>query len=161
MRSFGEIIKSRRQKLGLTQRQVADLANVSSAYVCSLESDKRSPPPYHTVADIADALQLDVGKLWNVAVKFREKQAMEKSRQNARKRRKIARTDDDPPQPDEVSESQIDAFFALPEIRMTTFGLFQKQPDDMTMEEKRVVYQAITSAREFIAGDIDESTGSP
>jgi hypothetical protein len=41
---------------------------------------------------------------------------------------------------------------------MTTFGLFQKQPKEMTMEEKRVVYRAINGARDFISKRTDEPT---
>ena len=154
MRSFGETLRAQRRKLGLTQKQVADAVGVSDAYICSLESDKRSPPPYYTVAAIADALQLDVERLWKVAVKYREKQAVEKSRCKVMTQRRNRGANDDLLQGSVItaSDSQINAFFDRPEIQMTTFGLFQKQPKEMTMEEKRLVYQAINSAREFILG---------
>ena len=163
MRSFGGILKAQRRKLGLTQRQVADSVGVSDAYICSLEGDKRSPPPYYTVVAIADVLQLDVEQLWKVAVKHREKRAVEKSRHKVISRGGGDRTEDDSRRQDSVitvSDSQIEAFFARPEIQMTTFGLFQKQPKEMTMEEKRVVYQAINKAQEFISGQRDEPTDS-
>jgi len=154
MRSFGEILRAQRQKLGLTQRQLADSVGVTDAYVCSLESEKKSPPPYHTVAAFANALQLDAEQLWKVAVKYRERQAVERSRRKAVARRRNSRISNDSLQQGTVSESQIDDFFNRPEIQMTTFGLFQKQPKEMTMAEKRVVYQAINEVQEFIIGRV-------
>ena len=149
MRSFGEALKAQRRKLGITQKQVADSVGVSGAYICNLESGKRPPPPYHTVAAIADTLQLDVEKLWNIAVKQREKQAIERSR-----RKVVARREDEnlfrKSNKTVVPDTQIDAFFDRPEIQMTTFGLFHKRPEEMTMEEKRAVYRAINSAREVV-----------
>ena len=52
----------------------------------------------------------------------------------------------------DVPDSEIEAFFELREIQMTTFGLFQKQPKDLSMEEKRVLYHALTKAQSFISG---------
>ena len=165
MRSFGEVLKAQRRKLGLTQKQVADSSKVSDAYICSLESDKRDPPPYHTVVAIADALQLNVEQLWKVAVKHREKQAVKKSRRKTTPQRGngINGKDDDQLRRDNVitvPDNQINAFFDRPEIQMTTFGLFQKQPKDMTMEEKRIIYRAISEARELISRRADEPTDS-
>jgi transcriptional regulator with XRE-family HTH domain len=158
MRSFGGILRTQRRKLKLTQRQIADSVGVSDAYICSLESDKKSPPPYYTVAAIADALQLDAEQLWKVAVRYREKQAVERSRHKAMTSKRNRGTGDDFLQRGTVSDSQIDTFFDRPEIQMTTFGLFQKQPKEMTMEEKRVVYRAINGARDFISKRTDEPT---
>ena len=150
MRSFGEIIRSQRQKLRLTQKQVADSIGVSDAYICSLESEKKVPPPFGTVAVIADALQLDVDRLWKVAVKHREEQAKAKSRRKVTTRRGDVEPDNDHPKQKIVPDSQINAFFDRPEIQMATFGLFKKQPGDMSMEEKRIVFQAINQAEESI-----------
>lgn len=160
MRSFGETLRAQRRKIGLTQKQIADAAGVSDAYICSLESDKRPPPPYYTVAAIADALQLDVERLWKVAAKCREEQAVERSRHKAMIRRRNGRTGDDFLQRETASESQINDFFARPEIRMTAFGVFHKQPEEMTIEEKRAVYQAINAAQEFISRRADEPDDS-
>ena len=155
MRSFGEVIKQHRVKLRLTQKQVAEKVGMSDAYICSLENDRRTPPPYYTVAAIADALQIDVERLWKIAAKHREEQAVEKSQRKIMGRRDSGDTDDDTSQQDNVitvSDDQIDAFFVRPEVQMTALGLFQKQPGDMTREEKRLVYQAINNAREFVLG---------
>ena len=151
MRSFGEILRSQRQKLKLTQKQVAVAAKVSDAYICSLESDRRSPPPYHTVVAIANALKYDVERLWRVAGKAREKEAVAKSQ------RKIMpqKSNDDGLQED-IPDNQINAFFKPRDISMTVFGLFEKLPTEMTMEEKRVVYQAINSAQKFVLERTDE-----
>lgn len=163
MRSFGETLKTQRQRLRLTQKQVADSVGVSDAYICGLESDKKSPPPYYTVAAIANALQFDVERLWKVAVKCREKRAVEKSRRKSVTRRRNRESGEDFLRQDNVitvPDSQINAFFDRPEVQMTTFGLFRKQPKEMTMDEKRVVYQAISSAREFVLKPKEGPTGS-
>jgi len=155
MRSFGQTIKNQRQKLDLTQRQVADSVGISDAYICSLESEKKSPPPYHTVASIADVLKLDTDKLWKIALKQREKDALEKSRRKIGVRGSHKEPDNNRSGDDNatiVPESQINAFFERPEIQMTAFGIFQKQPKDMTLEEKRIIYNAINTARKFVLG---------
>ena len=151
MRSFGEILRSQRQKLKLTQKQIAVAADVSDAYICSLESDKRTPPPYHTVVAIANALKYDVERLWRVAAKARENQAVAKSQ-----RRIMPQKSDDYGLQEDIPDSQINAFFKPRDIRMTVFGLFEKLPTEMTMEEKRVVYQAINSAQKFVLERTDE-----
>ena len=151
MRSFGEILRLQRQKRKLTQKQVADAAKVSDAYICSLESDKRSPPPYHTVVVIANALKYDVDQLWRVAARTREKQAVAKSQ-----RKTMPRKSDDDDLQEDIPDSQINAFFKPRDISMTVFGLFEKLPTEMTMEEKRVVYQAINSAQKFVLERTDE-----
>jgi len=151
MRSFGEILRSQRQKLKLTQKQVAVTAKVSDAYICSLESDKRAPPPYHTVVAIANAIEYDVERLWRVAAKARENQAVAKSQ-----RRIMPQKSNDDGLQEDIPDSQINAFFKPRDIRMTVFGLFEKLPTEMTMEEKRVVYQAINSAQKFVLERTDE-----
>lgn len=151
MRSFGEILKSQRQKLKLTQKQVAVAAKVSDAYICSLESDRRSPPPYHTVVAIANALKYDVERLWRAAAKAREKEAVAKSQ-----RKTMPRKIDDDDLPEDVPESQLDAFFEIGVVQMAVFGLLKKQPADLTPEEKRFVYQAINSAQKFVLERTDE-----
>jgi len=146
MRSFGEILKTRRQKLGLTQNQVAKAANVSDAYICGLESQKRVPPPYDTVVAIANALQLDADRLWTLAASHRKKRAMEKSQRKTTPRRRNGETDDSLSPKEVAPDSQINAFFDRPEIKMAVLGLFQRQPKDMDMEEKRLVFEAINEA---------------
>jgi len=155
MKTFGEMLKSQRQRLGLTQKQVADFIGMSDAYICSLESDKKSPPPYYTVSAIADVLKLDAEQLWKIAVKHREKHALARSRRRSLSRKRMSDNgqDDnilDEMDADSISDSQVNAFFARPEVRMSAFGLFRRQPEDMTMVEKRIVYQAINRAQEFI-----------
>ncbi len=155
MRTFGEILKAQRQKLGLTQKQLANAIGMSDAYICSLESDKKSPPPYYTVSAIANVLKMDPEQLWKVAVKHREKQALERVRRRVTQKRRIeeklmnnALLDNDAGS--SITDNQINDFFARPEIKMSTLGLFRKQLEDMTMEEKRYVYQAINKVIEFV-----------
>lgn len=155
MKTFGEIIKAQRQKLGLTQKQLANAIGMSDAYICSLESDKKSPPPYYTVSAIADVLKMDAEQLWKIAMKHRERQAIERARRRVTTRRRImeklindATLNDDNAL--SITDNQINDFFTRPEIRMSALGLFRKQPEDMTIEEKRYVYQAINKAIEFV-----------
>lgn len=155
MKTFGEIIKAQRQKLGLTQKQLANAIGMSDAYICSLESDKKSPPPYYTVSAIADVLKMDPEQLWKVAVKHRERQAIERVRRKVTSRRRVMEklTNDDILNSDDTSsinDRQVNDFFTRPEIKMSAFGLFGKQPEDMTMEEKRYVYHAINKVIEFV-----------
>jgi len=153
MKTFGEILKAQRRKLGLTQKQVADSIGMSDAYICKLEGDKIPPPPYYTVADIARVLGIDAEQLWKVALRHREKQALERSRRKAMNRRRVAGDgggDSSLQQNSDVSEDQINAFFARTEVRITTFGLFHKQPEELTIEEKRIVYQAISELEEIL-----------
>ena len=155
MRSFGEMIRAQRRKLGLTQRQVADSIGVSDAYICSLESGRRCPPPYHTVVSIGETLELNVERLWKIAVKYREERAVERSQRKVSTRRESSGDDDGLEQREMVPDSQINAFFERPEIQMATLGLFQKQPDSMSMEEKRIVFQAINEAQESVSRQTD------
>lgn len=152
MKTFGEMLKAQRKKLGFTQKQVADSIGVSSAYICILESDKEPPPPYYTVSAIASALQIDAEQLWKVAIKNREKQAIEKARCKVKR---IADNGVNEKSLDKeittsASDSQVNVFFTRPEVRMSTLGLFHRQPEDMTMEEKRIIYQAINEAQKSI-----------
>jgi transcriptional regulator with XRE-family HTH domain len=155
MRSFGEAIKERRSKLGLTQKQVAESIGVSDAYICSLESGKRCPPPYRTVAAIAEALKSNVDRLWELAVKDRKKQALAKSQRKVMTQRGKNEAGDEPQIRKEVPDSQINAFFERPEVQMATFGLFQKQPSIMSIEEKRIVFYAVSEAQESISELVD------
>lgn len=50
-----EIISNRRRKLGLTQNQLANLADVSQSYIAKLEAGKIEPS-YHKVKSILEAL---------------------------------------------------------------------------------------------------------
>lgn len=155
MKTFGEILKAQRQKLGLTQKQLANAIGMSDAYICSLESDKKSPPPYYTVSAIADVLNMNPEQLWKVAVKHRERQAIERVRRKVTSRRRVMEklTNDDILNNNDTSsinDRQVNDFFTRPEIRISAFGLFGKQPEDMTMEEKRYVYHAINKVIEFV-----------
>lgn len=156
MRSFGTIIKAQRRKLGLTQKQVADFIGVTDAYICGLERDKKSPPPYSTVAAIAEAIHLDEEWLWSIAAKHRERYAVERSNRKITGRRMSGNKEaGEGSQQDKLSDlpdSQINAFFDRTEIQMTTFGLFRKYPQDMTMEEKRFVYRMLSDVQKFVLG---------
>jgi transcriptional regulator with XRE-family HTH domain len=64
--AFGEVIRSRRRKLGLTQDEVASQIQTSKPYVAHLESGNRHPSD-KTVAKLAQVLGLDGRELFLLA----------------------------------------------------------------------------------------------
>jgi transcriptional regulator with XRE-family HTH domain len=63
---FGEIIRSRRRELNLTQVEVADMIKISTPYIGHLESGKRHPS-HKIVTRLAEALHLDNRELFLLA----------------------------------------------------------------------------------------------
>jgi transcriptional regulator with XRE-family HTH domain len=57
-KTFGELMFIYRTSLGLSQRQVAQTAELSESYFSELENSKRIAPPYATAVRIAAALSL-------------------------------------------------------------------------------------------------------
>lgn len=64
--NFGEVIRSRRRELDLTQGEVASRIKTSTPYVGHLESGKRHPS-YETVRRLAEVLGLDYRELFFLA----------------------------------------------------------------------------------------------
>jgi transcriptional regulator with XRE-family HTH domain len=62
-RTFGNLLKDRRQKLSLTQRALADRLGVSSTFVTSLETGHRGPS-LQMVLRVAEILHLEAHKLF-------------------------------------------------------------------------------------------------
>jgi transcriptional regulator with XRE-family HTH domain len=71
-KNFAQTIKSTRDAKGMTQTQLGDLIGVTTAYISSIENKKKMPPPYATTALLAQALELDVDELWEIAQAERE-----------------------------------------------------------------------------------------
>lgn len=63
---FGEELKKCRSAAGLSQRQLAELLNVSQQAVGSWETNRTSPSP-ETIADIANVLEISSDKLLGVS----------------------------------------------------------------------------------------------
>lgn len=59
---FGLRLKSLRKEIGLSQRELAHLTNLSSNYIALLESGKRSPS-FPAIAVLASSLQVPISKL--------------------------------------------------------------------------------------------------
>ncbi|MCK5247505.1 helix-turn-helix transcriptional regulator [Candidatus Bipolaricaulota bacterium] len=72
MARFGDKIKELRQKLGLTQWQVADRTGVSNTYISALESGRKPAPPHVIVTALAACLEISEEALWNLARAERE-----------------------------------------------------------------------------------------
>lgn len=58
MESIGKKLKAYRQKAGMTQKEVAEKANISRSHYASLESDKYNPS-LDTLSNIANVLNID------------------------------------------------------------------------------------------------------
>ncbi len=64
---IGEIIRSRRKELGMSQVQLANSANISQGYIADLENGKVENPTVKTITKIATVLNLNNEKLLNEA----------------------------------------------------------------------------------------------
>mgnify|MGYP003153277256 CR=1 FL=1 len=58
MNELGEMLRVRREQLGMTQTEVAELAGISNSFLCQLESGVRRGNNVRTVARLAGALKL-------------------------------------------------------------------------------------------------------
>ena len=58
MELIGKKLKAYRQKAGMTQKEVAEKANISRSHYASLESDKYNPS-LETLSNIANVLNID------------------------------------------------------------------------------------------------------
>jgi transcriptional regulator with XRE-family HTH domain len=68
--SFVELIKKRREELGLTQAQLAECAGIGQPYVSKIESGTIKSPSLSTIKSLAEALEIDVEDLWDTASYF-------------------------------------------------------------------------------------------
>lgn len=57
------LIRKMREKVGLTQNQLAKQAGITPAYLCGLETGKRSNPSIVVIQRLADALNVTVSDL--------------------------------------------------------------------------------------------------
>lgn len=57
--TIGEIIRDKRQKKGWSMQNLADSANITTAYISDIENNKRKTPPTNdTLVRIAQALEM-------------------------------------------------------------------------------------------------------
>lgn len=64
---FGSIIRNRRKELGLSLKQIEDKTGISPSYINRIEKGQRKAPSYRIIEQLAEALDMPVGKLINVA----------------------------------------------------------------------------------------------
>jgi transcriptional regulator with XRE-family HTH domain len=64
---FGRRLKSLRTETGLSQRELAQLTNLSANYIALLEAGKRSPS-LPAIAVLASSLQVPINKLMNFEI---------------------------------------------------------------------------------------------
>jgi len=63
MPSFGELLKERRRKAGLSQRDLAAQAGLDFSYISKLENDRIPPPAGDTVVAICKVLKIEPEEL--------------------------------------------------------------------------------------------------
>ena len=59
MKTIGEIVKENRKRVGLTQVQLADYANVSHKFIVELENNKKTIE-LHKLYDVLNVLDLTI-----------------------------------------------------------------------------------------------------
>ena len=64
---FGRRLKSLRTETGLSQRELAQLTNLSANYIALLEAGKRSPS-LPAISTLAGSLQVPIGKLMDLEI---------------------------------------------------------------------------------------------
>lgn len=64
---FGEFLKNLRKEKGLSQRQLADLCNISNTEISRIESGKRQKPSPNILKAIAPYLGISYGELMTKA----------------------------------------------------------------------------------------------
>ena len=69
MSELGTILRERREHMGLSQTEAADLAGISNSFLCQLESGTRAGRSVTTVAKLASALGLRLDTLVGASVR--------------------------------------------------------------------------------------------
>ena len=59
-------IKEIREKKGIKQRELAELTGLSVGYMCHLEKGSRKNPSYNTMVSIANALNENITKVFEL-----------------------------------------------------------------------------------------------
>lgn len=57
--SFGDFLKNTRLDRGLSQDELANLSNMTRAYISKVERSKENPPSEELLLRLAEALQID------------------------------------------------------------------------------------------------------
>ncbi len=61
--TLGERLKARRKELGLSQRALEDISNVSCPLICQIETGKNKNPTWKTMCNLSYALDLNLDDL--------------------------------------------------------------------------------------------------
>lgn len=60
--NFGEFLQKKREKKSITLRKLAELLSFSAPFLSDVEKDRRNPPDYDKLLQIANILQLSEGE---------------------------------------------------------------------------------------------------
>ncbi len=71
-KTFGEILREKRQTAGLSQRQLADRAGVDFSYISKIENGRLPAPADDTVTRLAEILHCPADDLFSAAKKLPE-----------------------------------------------------------------------------------------
>ena len=126
-KTFGSLLREKRQELDLTQRDLADLLGVKAAHVAFLESGRRKPS-LTLLRRISEICRIDPQKLFLLAhpeAKFL-----------------IKLVDKAKPKPDELWRSFITNSALLAKERVT--------PDELKVLEQVSMLNPIASERQFL-----------
>jgi len=61
--ALGEFLRTERERVGISKRQLAEAIGVDHAYIIKLENGERKNPSGEVLQGIADALKIDVAEL--------------------------------------------------------------------------------------------------
>lgn len=60
--NFGEFLQKKREEKSITLRKMAELLSFSAPFLSDVEKDRRNPPDYDKLLQIANILQLSEGE---------------------------------------------------------------------------------------------------
>ncbi len=63
MASFGELLREKRRRAAISQRDLASRAGLDFSYISKLENDRMQPPAAHTVVTICGVLGIEPEEL--------------------------------------------------------------------------------------------------
>lgn len=63
MASFGELLREKRRRAGISQRDLASRVGLDFSYISKLENDRMPPPAAHTVVTICGVLRVQPEEL--------------------------------------------------------------------------------------------------
>jgi HTH-type transcriptional regulator, competence development regulator len=70
METFGELLRDRRRRAGISQRRLAEMAGLDFSYISKLENNRLAAPAAGTVVKLAELLNCPADELLSAAGKL-------------------------------------------------------------------------------------------